>query len=186
MHFSINFVLILSHCGKFNLLDIDYLMAQKVNFICHLECLEYVNYIDCEGAIIIPKSVRPIISYEENFLGNKKGANKQFRYGKLHIREYDDHYVVHMDKVDPSKDPVGHLLIDAPEYLVATVAGLKAAKQTGDTLCTRKKGGASVLSAACLSGIAAATFSYILTSVVKDVTDRNLINGKSVTGSHEY
>jgi hypothetical protein len=133
-----------------------------------------VNYINSEGGIIIPKSVRPIISYEETFLGNKKGANKQFRYGKLHIREYDDHYVVHMDKVDPRKDPVGHLLIDAPEYLVATVAGLKAAKQTGDTVYARKGGGASVLSAACLVGTVAATFSYILTNVVKEVVDRNL------------
>jgi hypothetical protein len=133
-----------------------------------------VNYINSEGGIIIPKSVRPIISYEETFLGNKKGANKQFRYGKLHIREYDDHYVVHMDKVDPRKDPVGHLLIDAPEYLVATVAGLKAAKQAGDTVYTRKGGRASVLSAACLAGTVAATFSYILTSVVKEVADRDL------------
>jgi len=132
-----------------------------------------VHYIDCEGGIIIPKPVRPIISYEETFLGNKKGANKQFRYGKLHIREYDDHYVVHMDKVDPSKDPVGHLLIDAPEYLVATVAGLKAAKQAGNTAYKQKRGGAS-LSAACLAGTVAAAFSYILTSVVKEVVDRNL------------
>ena len=173
MHFSISFVLILSHCGKFNLLDIDYLLAQKVNFICHLECLEHVNYIDSGGGIIIPKSVRPIISYQETFLGNKKGANKQFRYGKLHIREYDDYYVVHMDKVDPRKDPVGHLLMDAPEYLVATVAGLKAAKQAGDTVYARK-GGASVLSAASIAGTVAATFSYILTSVVKEVVDRNV------------
>jgi hypothetical protein len=131
-----------------------------------------VNYIDCEGGIIIPKSVRPIISYEETFLGNKKGANKQFRYGKLHIREYDDHYVVHMDKVDPRKDPVGHLLIDAPEYLVATVAGLKAAKQAGDTVSSQKRGGASVLGA-CLACTVATTFSYILTRVVKEVVDRN-------------
>jgi hypothetical protein len=131
-----------------------------------------VNYIDCEGGIIIPKFVRPIITYEQTFLGNKKGANKQFRYGKLHIREYDDHYIVHMDKVDPRKDPVGHLLIDAPEYLVATVAGLKAAKQARDT--ARKGGGASVLTAACLAGTVAATFSYILTSVVKEVVDRNV------------
>ncbi len=133
-----------------------------------------MNYIDREGGIIIPKSVRPIISYEETFFGNKKGANKQFRYGKLHIREYDDHYVVHMDKVDPTKDPLGHLLIDAPEYVVATVAGLKAAKQAGHTAITQKRRGASVLSVACLAGTVAATFSYILTSVVKEVIHRNL------------
>lgn len=79
-----------------------------------------------------------------------------------------------MDKVDPRKDPVGHLLIDAPEYLVATVAGLKAAKQAGDTVYERKGGVASVLSAACLAGTVASMFSYILTSVVKEVVDRNV------------
>lgn len=133
-----------------------------------------MNYFDYEDGIIIPKSVRPIITYEQTFLGNKKGANKQFRYGKLHIREYDEYYVVHMDKVDPRKDPVGHLLIDAPEYLVASVAGLKAAKQAGDTVYARKGGRASVSSAACLAGTVAATFSYILTNVVKEVVDRNV------------
>ena len=134
--------------------------------------MAYVNYIDCDGGIIIPKSVRPIITYEQTFFGNKKGGNKQFRYGKLHIREYDEYYVVHMDKVDPRKDPLGHLLIDAPEYLIATVAGLKAAKQAGDTVYARK-GGASVLGAACLTGTVAATFSYVLTGIVKEVVERN-------------
>ena len=81
-------------------------VTQKVSFICHLDCLGYVNYIDGEGSIIVPKSVRPIIDYEETFLGTQKGAKKQFRYGKLHIREYNDYYIVHMDKVDPRKDPV--------------------------------------------------------------------------------
>ena len=114
-------------------------VTQKVSFICHLDCLGYVNYIDGEGSIIVPKSLRPIIDYDENFLGTKKGAKKQFRYGKLHIREYKDYYIVHMDKVDPRKDPMGHLLIDAPEYLAATIAGLKAAKQAGCTCVYRKK-----------------------------------------------
>lgn len=136
-----------------------------------------MNYIDGEGGIIVPKSVRPIISYEETFLGNKKGAKKQFRHGKLHIREYNDYFVIHMDKVDPRKDPIGHLLIDAPEYIVATVTALKAAKQAGNTVYTQKRGGANalveVLTAACLASTVAATFSYIVTNVVKEV-DRNI------------
>jgi len=147
-------------------------VTQKVSFICHLDCLGYVNYIDGEGSIIVPKSVRPIIDYEETFLGTKKGAKKQFRYGKLHIREYKDYYIVHMDKVDPRKDPMGHLLIDAPEYLAATIAGLKAAKQAGCTMYTEKKGTNALvdaLSAACLAGTVAATSSYIVTSVVKKI-----------------
>ncbi|MGC2667746.1 MAG: hypothetical protein WA220_01025, partial [Candidatus Nitrosopolaris sp.] len=130
------------------------------------------NYIDGEGSIIVPKSVRPIIDYEETFLGTKKGAKKQFRYGKLQIREYDDYYIVHMDKVDPTKDPIGHLLIDAPEFLAATIAGLKAAKQAGCTVYTEKKGNNALvdaLRAACLAGTVAATSSYIVASVVKQI-----------------
>ena len=147
-------------------------VTQKVSFICHLDCLGYVNYIDGEDSIIVPKSVRPIIDYEETFLGTKKGAKKQFRYGKLHIREYKDYYIVHMDKVDPTKDPMGHLLIDAPEYLAATIAGLKAAKQAGCTVYTEKKGNNALvegLRAACLAGTVAATSSYIVASVVKQI-----------------
>jgi hypothetical protein len=147
-------------------------VTQKVSFICHLDCLGYVNYIDGEDSIIVPKSVRPIIDYEETFLGTKKGAKKQFRYGNLHIREYKDYYIVHMDKVDPTKDPMGHLLIDAPEYLAATIAGLKAAKQAGCTVYTEKKGNNALvegLRAACLAGTVAATSSYIVASVVKQI-----------------
>jgi hypothetical protein len=147
-------------------------VTQKVSFICHLDCLGYVNYIDGEGSIIVPKSVRPIIDYEETFLGTKKGAKKQFRYGNLHIREYKDYYIVHRDKVDPTKDPMGHLLIDAPEYLAATIAGLKAAKQAGCTVYTEKKGNNALvegLRAACLAGTVAATSSYIVASVVKQL-----------------
>jgi hypothetical protein len=90
-----------------------------------------VNYVDGDGGIIVPRPVRPIIDYEETCLGDKKGAKKQFRYGKLHIREYKDYLIVHMDKVDPRKDPLGHLLVDAPEYLVSAFAGLEVAKLLG-------------------------------------------------------
>ena len=77
-----------------------------------------------------------------------------------------------MDKVDPAKDPMGHLLIDAPEYLAATIAGLKAAKQAGCTVYTEKKGNNAFvegLRAACLAGSVAATCSYIVASVVKQI-----------------
>lgn len=90
-----------------------------------------MNYVDGDGGIIVPRSVRPIIDYEETCLGDKKGAKKQFRYGKLHIREYKDYLVVHMDKVDPRNDPLGHLLVDAPEYLFSVFAGLEVAKLLG-------------------------------------------------------
>lgn len=70
--------------------------------------------------IEVPKEIREFLpeKAKETILGNKRGAKKQYRYGKLHILEYDEKYLVHMDKIDPREDPIGHLIVDAPEYLV--------------------------------------------------------------------
>ena len=70
--------------------------------------------------IVVPKEIREFMlnRAEETFLGKKNGAKKQYRYGNLHIREYEDKFLVHTDKIDPRKDPLGHLVFDAPEVLV--------------------------------------------------------------------
>ena len=70
--------------------------------------------------IEVPKELREFMleEAEETFLGQKNGAKKQYRYGNLHIREYDDKFLVHNDRIDPRKDPVGHLVYDAPEVLI--------------------------------------------------------------------
>ena len=70
--------------------------------------------------IEVPKEIREFMleGAQETSLGKKNGANKQYRYGNLHIREYDDKYLVHMDKYDPRKEPLKHLVADAPEVLV--------------------------------------------------------------------
>jgi hypothetical protein len=83
-----------------------------------------VNFVDDDGSIIVPKSVRPIIEYSETVLGARSGALKQFRAGKLHIRDYGSYYSVHSDKIDPSDDPLGHLIVDAPEYLIGILSGI--------------------------------------------------------------
>lgn len=62
-------------------------------------------------------------------LGEKKGCKKQYRYGNLHIREYESHYSVHLDKVDPRVDPLGHLMADAPNYLVGLLSMANMAKR---------------------------------------------------------
>jgi len=85
-----------------------------------------------ENEIEVPKELREFMleKAEETFLGQKNGANKQYRYGNLHIREYDDKFLVHTDKVDPRENPFGHLIHDAPEILVgfacAVLGGAKA------------------------------------------------------------
>lgn len=69
--------------------------------------------------ISVPKEIRQFMldGAQETFLGLKKNAIKQYRYGNLHIREYENTFLVHMDKKDPRKDHIGHLLCDAPEIL---------------------------------------------------------------------
>ena len=48
--------------------------------------------------IEVPKNLRQFMleGAEETNLGDKKGARKQFRYGNLHIREYDDLSLIHI------------------------------------------------------------------------------------------
>jgi hypothetical protein len=98
-----------------------------------------VEFVDGDGNIIVPKSVRPIIDLSETAIGSKKGAKKQYRYGNLHIREYDDHYAVHMDRVDPMQNPLGHLLVDAPEYLAGAAAAILVGRKVGATVYNKRK-----------------------------------------------
>ena len=79
--------------------------------------------------IEVPKELREFMleEAEETILGQKNGADKQYRYGNLHIREYHDKFLVHTDRIDPREDPVRHLIHDAPEILI----GLACASFTG-------------------------------------------------------
>ena len=115
-----------------------------------------MEFIDSDGNIIVPKAVRPIIDLKETPRGSKKGAKRQYRYGTLHIREYDTHYSVHTDIVDPSTDPLGHLLLDAPEYLAGAAAAFIVGRGLGTSVYNmHKKEGMSTKDAvvdAVLSG----------------------------------
>lgn len=83
--------------------------------------------------IEIPKELGSFLldKAEETSLGQKNGAKKQYRYKNLHIREYDDKFLVHTDKVDPRNNALAHLIFDAPEVLVglasAVIGGGKVA-----------------------------------------------------------
>ena len=80
------------------------------------------------GEIRVPKEAREFVPSwaEPTMLGDPRGAARQYRHGSLHIREYADHYTVHTDRADPRRDPVGHLMHDAPEVLAGLAAGAAA------------------------------------------------------------
>lgn len=51
------------------------------------------------------------------------GSQASYRKGRLHMHDMGDHYAVHVDRIDPKKDPVGHLKDDAPETITMGVVG---------------------------------------------------------------
>ena len=94
-----------------------------------------MSFVDNEGNIIVPKTVRPLIEYKPTILGENKGSIKQYRHGNLHIREYENHYSVHYDKIDPLNDPLGHVMVDATKYF----PGFIALSALSDYLIDREK-----------------------------------------------
>jgi hypothetical protein len=78
---------------------------------------------DDEDAFLISKDILPSIEefgFVETILGDPDGCLRQFRNSTgLHVREYEDHFEIHRDKVDPRANPIGHLIKDSPETLLA-------------------------------------------------------------------
>lgn len=120
--------------------------------------------------IVVPKELREFMleGAKETFLGQKNGAKKQYRYGNLHIREYDDKFLVHTDKIDPRKDPLGHLLFDAPEVLVGLTFALFGGWQIGKLLLKNNKSKKSAISSGLLSSIITGYLGYTTTKKIKN------------------
>ena len=107
--------------------------------------------------IEVPKELREFMfeEAEETNLGQKNGAQKQYRYGNLHIREYDDKFLVHTDKIDPRVNPLGHLVYDAPEVLIGIACGIFTGVNTAKKFSnknSKKISLASVLTSSLISG----------------------------------
>lgn len=118
--------------------------------------------------IEVPKELREFMleNAEETVLGQKNGAYKQYRYGNLHIREYEDKFLVHNDKVDPRKDPIGHLVHDAPEVLI----GLACAAFGGSQIAKKflnKKPTKFTLTSSLFSSIISGYLGYTATKKIK-------------------
>lgn len=119
--------------------------------------------------IEVPKELREFMleRAEETFLGQKNGAKKQYRYGNLHIREYDDKFLVHTDRIDPRVDPIGHLLKDAPEVLIGLGCAVVAGSKIG-SLFLNKKSKKNFLSSGIISSLVAGYLGYYATKKIKN------------------
>ncbi len=120
--------------------------------------------------IEVPKELREFMpdKAELTKLGQKNGANEQYRFGNLHIREYDDRFLVHTDKVDPRRDPLGHLIHDAPEVLVGLACAAFGGPKVASSLFKNSKKSNSVISGLVASIVAG----YLGYSVSKKIKDR--------------
>ena len=124
--------------------------------------------------IEVPKNLRQFMieGAEETNLGDKKGARKQFRYGNLHIREYDDRFTVHSDKIDHRKNPLGHLLMDAPEVLIGLAGAAIGGLAIGAYIYKMKKDSPVKTPQSIISGLAASLAtgyaSYIISKKLKE------------------
>ena len=112
--------------------------------------------------IEVPKELREFMleEAEETILGQKNGAKKQYRYGNLHIREYNDKFLVHTDKIDPRVNPLGHLVHDAPEVLIGLACGIFTGINSAKNFSknnSKKISLANVLSSSIMSGYLAYT-----------------------------
>jgi len=121
--------------------------------------------------IEVPKHLRQFMleGAQETNLGDKKGAKKQYRYGNLHIREYDDKYTVHMDKYDPRSDPIRHLVWDAPEVLIGLASAIIGGSKVGSYLYNKNK---STKQLSIFSGLIASLVtgyaSYVVSKKLKE------------------
>ncbi|MFB5626775.1 MAG: hypothetical protein ACE5R5_01110 [Nitrosarchaeum sp.] len=120
--------------------------------------------------IEVPKELREFMleEAEETRLGQKNGAKKQFRYGNLHIREYDDKFLIHTDKIDPRKDPLGHLIYDAPEVLIGLTCSILVGSKIAKTFLNNDKSKKSTITTTIASSIIAGYVGYVATKKIKN------------------
>ena len=120
---------------------------------CNLSCRDFCHWtktLPCHVRYNISKESFPVLPecFKETFLGEYvDGAGRQFRGPNgAHVHEFEDKWVLHRDIIDADSDPLGHLINDAPEYLVSVLLGAVVG------LATEKRGRDKALIAAGLAG----------------------------------
>ena len=126
--------------------------------------------------IEVPKELREFMleGAEETFLGQKNGAQKQYRYGNLHIREYNEKFLVHTDRIDPRKDPIGHLVHDAPEILIGLACAIFGGSEITKKFL-KKKSKKTIFVSSLFTSIISGYMGYTATKILSKKTDRKSV-----------
>jgi len=95
-----------------------------------------------DNSFLISKEVLPSLEglgFSETLLGDPDGSLRQFRNSSgIHIREYENYFEVHKDKIDPRQDPLGHLIRDSPETILAFGAASMLSNRVSDDLLSKR------------------------------------------------
>jgi len=101
---------------------------------CSEPCREFCQWLKTlphHRKYVLKKEGYPTLPpcFKETLLGESvPGSVRQLRGPEgSHVHEFPDRWVLHRDIADAEADPLGHLLSDAPEYLVSAIAGLATA-----------------------------------------------------------
>lgn len=104
--------------------------------------LEHEQHLDFQ----IPQNrLPPIPDYFETRLADDDGQIEDYGYALeddigIHLKVYaEGFYRIHWDAKDPNKNPLGHLLYDAPIYFALITLGIVAAVGYGVYRSTRKR-----------------------------------------------
>lgn len=123
---------------------------------CNRPCVEFCQWIQtlpCHVKYSMSKEKFPQLPecFRETFLGEfVNGSERQFRGPhSSHVYEFGDRWILHRDLVDADRDPLGHLVNDAPEYLISAILGAAIGIATG------RQGKEKALMAAGLTSIMA-------------------------------
>lgn len=116
--------------------------------------------------IEVPREIREFMPgwIRETRLGHKNGARRQYRHGSLHIREYDDKFLVHTDMFDPREKPIEHLIFDAQEVLAGMACGMLA----GYTVAKRSSSPKTAAASGIISSVVAGYLGYLASKKLKE------------------
>ena len=95
--------------------------------------------MDYHKSIAIKKSAVPLPSIYDGFkesIGEPESQIRDLRKRinsteSMHVKEFQDHYEVHRDRVDPSYDPIVHLIEDSPEVPAGIAATILSGYSAG-------------------------------------------------------